>query len=129
MRDSVRQLGADVQCPVCLSLSPCMLVCSCLKSVLAGLIPAGLIAAPGWLALSLSSSAQTLLTCAQTEVCSIGSAHVWPILHPLRLQLTREDSYLDFRRPAAAVHNMVRALAGWPGARATLLVEEHRGGE
>ncbi len=48
---------------------------------------------------------------------------------PSCTQLTREDSYLDFRQPAAKVHNMVRALAGWPGARATLLVEEHRGGE
>ncbi|KAG2485610.1 hypothetical protein HYH03_015673 [Edaphochlamys debaryana] len=38
-------------------------------------------------------------------------------------KILRQEAYLDFRRPAAAVHDHVRAMAGWPGARATLLLE------
>ncbi|KAF5836225.1 hypothetical protein DUNSADRAFT_6236 [Dunaliella salina] len=43
-------------------------------------------------------------------------------------KVTREDSYLDLSQPANSIHNVVRALAGWPGARAALLLEEHRKG-
>jgi len=43
-------------------------------------------------------------------------------------KVTREDSYLDLSQPATSVHNAVRALTGWPGARAALLLEEHRKG-
>ncbi|KAG2437271.1 hypothetical protein HXX76_005930 [Chlamydomonas incerta] len=38
-------------------------------------------------------------------------------------KILRHEGYLDFRQPAAQLHNTVRALAGWPGARATLLLE------
>eukprot|EP00198_Chlamydomonas_reinhardtii_P005329 XP_001694665.1 methionyl-tRNA formyltransferase [Chlamydomonas reinhardtii] len=38
-------------------------------------------------------------------------------------KILRQEAYLDFRLTATQLHNTVRALAGWPGARATLLLE------
>lgn len=38
------------------------------------------------------------------------------------LQITKEESRLDFSQPAAVLHNKVRAFAGWPGAFATFQV-------
>jgi len=35
-------------------------------------------------------------------------------------RLTKEDGHLDWRRPAVALERQVRAVAGWPGARAQL---------
>lgn len=42
-------------------------------------------------------------------------------------QVQRQEAYVDFRLPAQAVHNHVRAMAGWPGARARLLREQWDG--
>jgi methionyl-tRNA formyltransferase len=38
------------------------------------------------------------------------------------LQITKEESRLDFSQPAAVLHDKVRAFAGWPGAFATFQV-------
>ncbi len=60
------------------------------------------------------------------------SCHVL-CFHPYRCtcmlppQVQRQEAYVDFRLPAQAVHNHVRAMAGWPGARARLLREQWDG--
>lgn len=38
------------------------------------------------------------------------------------LQIAKEESRLDFSKPAAVLHNQVRAFAGWPGTFATFQV-------
>ncbi|EFJ44209.1 hypothetical protein VOLCADRAFT_46718, partial [Volvox carteri f. nagariensis] len=38
-------------------------------------------------------------------------------------KVAKHEGLLDFRCSAAQCHNHVRAMAGWPGSRASLLVE------
>lgn len=38
------------------------------------------------------------------------------------LQISKEESRLDFSKPAAVLHNQVRGFAGWPGAFASFYV-------
>lgn len=45
------------------------------------------------------------------------------------MQITKEESQLDFSNPAAVLHNQVRAFAGWPGAFATFTVSRSAGSE
>ena len=40
--------------------------------------------------------------------------------HTLAPPLTREMAAMDWKRPASALHDQVRALAGWPGTHSTL---------
>lgn len=42
-------------------------------------------------------------------------------------QITKEESKLDFSKPAAVLHNQVRAFAGWPGAFASFKVSSSNG--
>ncbi len=49
---------------------------------------------------------------------------------PTDPQLTREESVLDLSAAsAAALHNRVRAFAGWPGTSATFLLLDEASGE
>jgi methionyl-tRNA formyltransferase len=45
-----------------------------------------------------------------------------------RTQISKEESRLDFSKPAAVLHNQVRGFAGWPGAFATFQVSSSSSG-
>lgn len=39
----------------------------------------------------------------------------------------REETFLDFSRPALSIHNKVRAFAGWPGTSGRLVEMDRNG--
>jgi methionyl-tRNA formyltransferase len=39
------------------------------------------------------------------------------------VQIRKEESQLDFSKPAKVLHNQVRAFSGWPGTFATFVVQ------
>ncbi|GLC55992.1 hypothetical protein PLESTB_001052700 [Pleodorina starrii] len=43
-------------------------------------------------------------------------------------KVVKQDGVLDFRLPARRCHDQVRAMAGWPGTKASLLVEDRATG-